>query len=491
MEFKNNKLKIIRLTFILIVLLVVIFIFTQIGSVNKNNKKDVIIDIPSGSSVSTISDILYENKLIKNKTLFKLTVKISNKAPQIKAGKYLLNQTYTNNDIVNLLASGKIYNDGIKITIPEGSTSKEIISILVNKKLGKKEKYEELINNPKELYNDVKFLKENNVISLEGFLYPETYYFSEDKDVIIDIPSGSSVSTISDILYENKLIKNKTLFKLTVKISNKAPQIKAGKYLLNQAYTNNDIVNLLASGKIYNDGIKITIPEGSTSKEIISILVNKKLGKKEKYEELINNPKELYNDVKFLKENNVISLEGFLYPETYYFSEDLSETEILKQMLIAFDNIYNDKLKEKQKKLKMSLEEVITLASIVEKEAVKDEDRPLIAGVFYNRLKIDMPLQSDATIQYIFEERKKIVTYNDLKIDSPYNSYKNKGLPPTPIANPGIKSIEATLYPTESKNLYFVATVDGGNNYSETYEQHLKYVKEYKEQRDKLNKEKK
>lgn len=311
------------------------------------------------------------------------------------------------------------------------------------------------------------------------------------KDVVIDIPSGSSVNAISDILYENKLIKNKTLFKVVVKISDKAPQIKAGKYLLNQTYTNNDIVNLLASGKIYNDGIKVTIPEGSTSKEIVSILVNKKLGNKETYEKLINNPKELYNDVKFLKENNVMSLEGFLYPETYYFSENSSEKEILKQMLITFDNAYNDELKKKQKELKMSLEEVITLASIVEKEAVKDEDRPLIAGVFYNRLKIDMPLQSDATIQYVFEERKKIVTYNDLKIDSPYNSYKNKGLPPTPIASPGIKSIEATLYPTESKNLYFVATMDGGNKYSETYEQHLKYVKEYKEQRDKLNKEKK
>lgn len=310
------------------------------------------------------------------------------------------------------------------------------------------------------------------------------------KDVMIDIPSGSSVSTISDILSKNKLIKNKTLFKVVVKLSDKASQIKSGKYLLNQTYTNSDIVNLLVLGKTYNDGIKITIPEGSTSKEIISMLLDKNLGNKEKYEELINNPKELYKDVKFLKENNVISLEGFLYPETYYFNEDLSEKDILKQMLIRFDNAYNDKLKEKQKEIKMSLEEVITLASIVEKEAIKDEDRPLIAGVFYNRLKIDMPLQSDATIQYIFKERKKIVTYNDLKIDSPYNSYKNKGLPPTPIANPGIKSIDATLYPIESKNLYFVATMDGGNKYSETYEQHLEYVKEYKEQRDKLNKEK-
>lgn len=308
------------------------------------------------------------------------------------------------------------------------------------------------------------------------------------KDVIIDIPSGSSVNAISDILYKDKLIKNKTLFKAVVKVSGKAPSIKAGKYLLNQSYTNNDIVNLLASGKIYNDGTKITIPEGSTSKEIVALLVKNKLGNKEKYEELINNPKELYNDVEFLKENDVISLEGFLYPETYYFNEKLSEKEILLQMLYAFNNVYNDKFKEKQRKLDMSLEEVISLASIVEKEAVKDEDRPLIAGVFYNRLKIDMPLQSDATIQYIFAERKKIVTYNDLKIDSPYNSYKNKGLPPTPIANPGIKSIEATLYPEESKYLYFVAKMDGGNRYSETYEEHLKNVKIYKDERDKLNK---
>ena len=115
----------------------------------------------------------------------------------------------------------------------------------------------------------------------------------------------------------------------------------------------------------------------------------------------------------------------------------------------------------------MTLQEVINLSSIIEKEAVLDEDRALISSVFYNRLDIGMPLQSDATIQYIFDERKQIVTYADLKIDSPYNTYLNKGLPPTPIANPGIKSIKAALYPTEKTDyLYFVATIDGGNNYS-------------------------
>ena len=205
---------------------------------------------------------------------------------------------------------------------------------------------------------------------------------------------------------------------------------------------------------------------------------------------MISNPKEFYDKFKFLEEEDIISLEGFLYPSTYYFDENSSEKEVLSTMLSQFNKVYTEKLKDRQKELNMTTEQVINLASIVEKEAVLDEDRPIIASVFYNRLKIGMPLQSDATIQYIFKERKKIVTYKDLEIDSPYNSYKNKGLPPTPIASPGIESIEATLYPEKTEYLYFVAKMDGGNNYSTSYEDHLKYVKEYKDERDRLNKEK-
>lgn len=322
------------------------------------------------------------------------------------------------------------------------------------------------------------------------FIQVGPYNKSNKNDIKIEIPKGASVNTISDILYENKLIKNKVIFKAVAKLSNKTPNFKAGKYLLNQTYSNNDIVNLLASGKTYQDGIKITIPEGSTSKEIVDLLIKNKLGNKDAYEELINNPKEFYKQFSFLDEKDIISLEGFLYPETYYFDKDSSEKEILGKMLSAFDNEYNDNLKKKQKEMKMTLEEVINLASIVEKEAVLDEDRPIIASVFYNRLKIDMPLQSDATIQYIFEKRKQIVTYKDLEIDSPYNSYKNKGLPPTPISNPGIKSIEAVLNPADTDYLYFVAKMDGGNNYSTNYKDHLKYVEEYRTERDKINKNK-
>ena len=331
-----------------------------------------------------------------------------------------------------------------------------------------------------------------SVILISVFIFTQIgpYDKNNKKDIVVEIPQGATTSTISDILYKNKLIKNKTIFKISVKLSDQAQHFKAGKYLFNQTYSNKEIIEDISSGKIYNDGIKITIPEGSTSREIVSILVGKNLGNEESYENLISNPEEFYDKFKFLKEEDITSLEGFLYPSTYYFDENSSEKEVLSAMLNQFDKVYTDKLIDRQKELKMTTEQVINLASIVEKEAVLDEDRPIIASVFYNRLKIGMPLQSDATIQYIFKERKKIVTYKDLEIDSPYNSYKNKGLPPTPIASPGIESIQATLYPEKTEYLYFVAKMDGGNNYSTNYEDHLKYVKEYKDERDRLNKEK-
>ena len=191
-----------------------------------------------------------------------------------------------------------------------------------------------------------------------------------------------------------------------------------------------------------------------------------------------------------MKESDIKNLEGFLYPDTYYFDKESTEKEVLSAMLKRFEQVYNDKFKEKQKEMGLTLQQVVNLASIIEKEAVVNEDRPMIASVFYNRLKIGMPLQSDATLQYAFDKRKERVMYKDLKVDSPYNSYLNKGLPPTPICSPGVKSIEAALYPSNTDYLYFVATVGGKNNYSKTYKEHLKHVESYKQERDKLNEEK-
>ena len=330
------------------------------------------------------------------------------------------------------------------------------------------------------------------ILLVVGYIYIQIgpYNKNSKKDILVEIPNGATLTKVSSILEENKLIKNKVLFKVVSKFKEDNNGVKAGKYLLSQKYSNSEILDVLISGKTYNDGIKITIPEGSTYKEVIKYLTNKKIGKVEVYEELINNPKEFYDKYKFLDEKDITTLEGFLYPDTYYFEKDMSEKDVISAMLKRFSEVYTPELKEKQKKMGLTLQQVINMASIIEKEAVKDVDRPKIAGVFYNRLEIGMPLQSDATIQYIFDERKHIVSYSDLKIDSPYNSYLNKGLPPTPISNPGIKSIEAALEPEDNDYLYFVATVDGGNNYSKTYDEHLKYVKEYKENRDKLKQEK-
>lgn len=313
------------------------------------------------------------------------------------------------------------------------------------------------------------------------------YDKNNKQDIVVDIPMGCSVDEVADILKENNLIKNKFVFKLNFKIKNNYSHMKSGKYLLNKTYSNQQIIDKLVSGKIYQDGIKVTIPEGSTSKEIISMLIDKKLGDKEVYEKLVNNPKEFYKEFKFLDQEDIKSLEGFLYPCTYYFDEEANEKEVLSQMVEQFNKRYTDELKKRQKEQKMTLQEVVNLASIVEKEAVLDEDRPIIASVFLNRLDRDMLLQSDATIQYTFETRKKSITYKDLKIKSPYNTYLEKGLPPTPVSNPSIRSIEAVLYPAKTDYLYFVATIDGGNVYSKAYEDHVRNVEQYRKDRDERN----
>ena len=169
MNYKNINWKIIGSIIAVLILLVVGYIYIQIGPYNKNSKKDILIEIPKGATLTKVSSILEENKLIKNRVLFKVVSKFKEDNNGVKAGKYLLSQKYSNSEILDVLISGKTYNDGIKVTIPEGSTYKEVIKYLTNKKIGKAEVYEELINNPKEFYDKYKFLDEKDITTLEGF----------------------------------------------------------------------------------------------------------------------------------------------------------------------------------------------------------------------------------------------------------------------------------------------------------------------------------
>ena len=166
-------------------------------------------------------------------------------------------------------------------------------------------------------------------------------------------------------------------------------------------------------------------------------------------------------------------VEGFLFPDTYQFSRKQSSKEILGIMTKEFNDKLTEEMRERANQMGLSIRELVILASLVEKEAQVDEDRPIIAQVFMNRLKEHMPLQSCATIQYILGFPKPELSLQDTKIESPYNTYQNMGLPPGPIANPGVESIKAVLYSTPTDYLYFVADKNGKHHFSKTYEEHL------------------
>lgn len=304
------------------------------------------------------------------------------------------------------------------------------------------------------------------------------------NEIIVNIPAGSSVSNIAKILKENKLIKNKTVFVQNVKNSEKAEKIKAGKYKFSQSMDNNAIIQKMIDGMVYQDGTKFTIPEGSVSTDIVNSLVKKNLGKRETFVKLFRNPKDFSSKFKFLNDNRIVTLEGFLYPSTYYFEEGVTEKEIFETMLKEFEKNYNKSIKSLVEKNNYNFYDTVIMASIVEKETVKDEDRGLVAGVFYNRIAKKMRLQSDAVLQYGLPQRKSRVRYKDLKVETPYNLYLNDGLPPTPIASPGIKSLKAAASPESSEYLYFVTGTDNKNYYSKTYEEHMVYAKKYHKELD-------
>lgn len=300
-----------------------------------------------------------------------------------------------------------------------------------------------------------------------------------NKEIIVEIPEGSRAKDISNILREEKLIKNKRVFVSNVKNSKNAEKVKAGKYKFSQNMNNKMIIDKLIAGKIYQDGIKVTFPEGSVSTDVVDKLVKNGIGKREVYVKLFRSPKEFSKKYSFLSNSKITTLEGFLYPETYFFKKGITEKEVFEKMLAEFEKKYNKEVKPIIEKNKFDFYDTIIMASIVEKESVNDEDRDIIAGIFYNRLDKNMKLQSDAVLQYGLPERKSRVLYKDLKVETPYNLYLNAGLPPTPVANPGIKSLIAAARPKDTDYLYFVTGTDGKNYYSKTFEEHKVHADKY------------
>lgn len=297
------------------------------------------------------------------------------------------------------------------------------------------------------------------------------------EDVIVEIPKGMPFSAIVNTLAGNNVISSDWKFNILSKLKEFDKNVRAGEFELNTAMTPIEIMAIIRSGRVYMH--RVTLPEGYTLKQIAAKIQEAGLGDVETFMAVTRDPK-LLNKYEITAE----TMEGYLYPDTYYFSKGTSEQAIVERMLRQMQTRVTPEMRKKAEDMNMTLHEILTLASIVEKETGKAAERPLIASVFHNRLARGMRLESDPTAIYGVDLMGGAVTASHVRVESPYNTYKINGLPPTPIANPGIDSIKAVLYPADTKYFFFVAKSDGGHVFSTTYEQHLKAVNEWRNYRN-------
>tara|TARA_S200000501_G_scaffold225163_1_gene211066 strand:- start:6701 stop:7690 length:990 start_codon:yes stop_codon:yes gene_type:complete len=288
----------------------------------------------------------------------------------------------------------------------------------------------------------------------------------------ITINKGMSLNAVTNLLYDNNLIVNKDILKAKIIIRGLASKVPTGTFLIEGKVSDAKLIDI-----IFNKGpikLKLTIPEGTSSKKIFDS-INLLLNTNHSFDDLFINKS-------ILSEFNIeaTSLEGYLYPNTYYFYYDSSPKEIINTFLKQFWRKFDENLVNRANELGLSVHEVVTLASIIEGEAMLDGERSTISSVYHNRLKINMKLQADPTIQYIIKGPPKTLSTRDLKIRSPYNTYQNYGLPPGPINNPGIKSIYAALYPQKTEYLFFVAQGDGSHTFTTNERDHEAAKRIYK-----------
>ncbi len=289
-----------------------------------------------------------------------------------------------------------------------------------------------------------------------------------EDPIYITVRTGMNADDVATLLESRGIIKSRLKFRLKAKMSGTESSFKVGTYALYQNMEISDVLKILAEGNTVQ--LRFTIPEGFTVEDIAKRLDEKGIIK----ESLFLQAAKHYAPYDYVKKSDDVRYysEGFLFPDTYEVDGDVTAEDILLMMSSDFDQRLTRKMRERAKEEDLSIYDLIILASLVEKEARYEEDRAQIAQVFLKRLAIGMPLQSDATLQYLLDAPKEDLTYKDTKMDSLYNTYQHEGLPPGPIANPGIASIEAVLWPADTDYLYFVADRQGRNYYSYTYEEH-------------------
>ena len=300
--------------------------------------------------------------------------------------------------------------------------------------------------------------------------------------ITVKIPKGKTLKEITGILSKKNIVKSDRSFMLAVRSLGYEKDIQAGNLVLHKPKTNFRLIHQLVDGM--PELIKVTILEGWNIYKVATTLENTLGIHQDKVISLCMNKR-------FIQSLGIKAptLEGFLFPETYYFVETESLKTILRKMVSEYQNNISDDMRNRMIELGFSELQLITLASIIEGEAIYDEERKNISSVYHNRLHRGMRLQADPTIQYIIKDGPRRLLNKDLNIESPYNTYLNEGLPIGPINNPGLKSIIAALYPAESEYIYFVAKGDGYHTFSRTQEEHNFAKRKLNRLRKKVNRE--
>lgn len=294
----------------------------------------------------------------------------------------------------------------------------------------------------------------------------------------VEIPTGSGTAAIGQILENQGIIKSSAKFKLVSKLEAYDGKYKAGVYSLSPSMPMSEIMEIIISG--VSNTSRFTIPEGLTLSQTADRLEKENLINRDAFMSEIQHGSFEYRFMNLLPDSEN-RLEGFLYPETYDVYSNADEHDIIEKMLSQFDRLVTDEHYQRAEAMGYDMYDIVTIASLIERETLVSSEKGKVASVIYNRLAVGMPLQIDASVQYALPEHKERLSYDDLKVDSPYNTYQKKGLPPGPICSPGIDSIEAALYPENTNYYYYVLSPDndGSHRFSNTYEEFLRNKKEY------------
>ena len=299
---------------------------------------------------------------------------------------------------------------------------------------------------------------------------------NSSRFTVLDIAEGASLSEVAERLRRKNLIKSDWAFVWMGRLAGSDRKIIPGEYELRGGMDPSAILEKIVRGEVIQ--YTVTIPEGFSVSQIADVLHEQRLADREEFLRCAGDPV-FIQTLSLAVDHRVDNLEGYLFPDTYQFARHVAPERLIATMVSRFKQTVTEEHRRRALELGLSMHQVVTLASVIEKETARPDERTLISGVFHNRLQKKIPLQSDPTVIYALNAFDGNLRKNDLSIESPYNTYRVVGLPPGPIANPGNAAIHAALHPAPTEYLYFVSRNDGSHEFSETLAEHNRAVKKY------------